>query len=182
MRLKELTGVSGVLVVELGVNAEIRRTGAAWFEAVVLDEALELRGRDLGLSGFDRVEDGQRLERIGRGGPGTHAVLRLRTGRSVELGVERGGELVPEADVRALLGRMIRAGERRGGLGGRGEREDGAPIFPRIVCELIPRQLTALPARVEGMLEDVASAAGFFEAGNEGHECPFRRVPGKRRS
>src|SRR4029453_4563174 len=160
MRLKELTGVSGVLVVELGVNAEIRRTGAAWFEAVVLDEALELRGRDLGLSGFDRVEDGQRLERIGRGGPGTHAVLRLRTGRTVELGVERGGELVPEADVRALLSGMLRAGDarRRGGegplrVGSRGERDDGVPVLPGVGRELLARQLTALPARVERMLE-----------------------------
>src|SRR4029453_10653480 len=137
MRLKELAGVSGVLVVELSVNTEIRRTGAAWFEAVVLDEALELRGRDLGLGGFAREWEGQRLERAGRGGPDTHAVLRLRTGRSVELGVERGGELVPEAGVRALLGRMIRAGEGRGGLGGRGERNAGVPIFPRIGGEFI---------------------------------------------
>src|SRR5262249_12438624 len=56
----------GVLDVALGVQLEVPRARRARLEAVVLHEPAELRVRDGRLGGLDRVEDGERLEAVGR--------------------------------------------------------------------------------------------------------------------
>src|SRR5918995_3523540 len=68
--LEQLARVGGMLVVELGMEAEVRGSVAALLEAVVLDEAGELGARDPRLAGFDRIQDRERFERIVRRRPG----------------------------------------------------------------------------------------------------------------
>jgi hypothetical protein len=70
----------------------------------VLGQARELHPRDLRLPRLDRIEDGERAERILGRRPRADALGRLGARRAVRVRVERRGELVPEIDVLRLFG------------------------------------------------------------------------------
>src|SRR5918997_1415518 len=113
------------------MELEIRRRGTLALEAVVLDEAVELRPRDVRLPGLDRVEDPERLERILGRRPGGDARRRLGETGGTGIGVESPREAIPQLDVRALLVGVLGAGDRGSSAGRVGERDDGVPVFPR---------------------------------------------------
>ena len=76
-------------------------------EAVVLDQAGELRLRYIGLARLDGVQDCSCFEGI-LGLPGGDAFLGFGRRLAVEWRFERGGEIVPEGDVSCLLGGVLR--------------------------------------------------------------------------
>jgi hypothetical protein len=110
-----------VLVVTLRVKLEVRSLGRAVREAVVLDEAAELRQRDLRLAGFDRVQDRGRAELVVGGRPGCGAATGLGKRLMGLVDGERGRKVVPERDVRSLL-----VGVQLRGAGGAQQRVCGS--------------------------------------------------------
>src|SRR5688500_18435291 len=97
-----------MLVVAFGVQLEVARALRARLEAVPAGESLELRARDLGLSGLDREQRGGAFD------AGAAPRLGARDGRgarlAVEVGVELRREVVPARDVRGFLGGMAGVG------------------------------------------------------------------------
>src|SRR5262249_22490994 len=73
-------------------------------EAVVVEQAAQLRLRDRRLAGLDRVQDRGRAELVARGGPSLRAATGLRQ-PLVVLGPPRPPRSVPQRHVRRLLPR-----------------------------------------------------------------------------
>ncbi len=158
-----------MLRVAFRMKLEVRRAGRFAREAVVLDQALELRPGNVGLAGLDGVEDRARLERVVPA-PGSRAFARLRERGSVERCVERGGEVVPESDVSRLLSSMLGVPSRSGGSG---ERDYRMTVFARVEGELVAAQLATLPAEIKRMVEDVPACADLVNALDQIHVAPF---------
>ena len=103
--------------------------------AVVLAEAVELRLRDVGLAGLDRVHVGSASSRF----PGavqatTHSPV-SGLGLATRVGAECRGEVVPEPDVVGLLARVLLVAGLRGRLG---ERDDCVTVLARVVARARP--------------------------------------------
>ena len=88
----------------------------------------------------------------------------LRLGRPARRRRRRSG-IVPQRDVRGLLlgvGGELRvrvlAGRVRRTVGGAGERDHGVAVLTGVPREVVAGQRTRIPARVEGMLEDVPAS------------------------
>src|SRR6266566_8070493 len=140
-------GLGRVLVVALGMELEVRGRGRPGLEPVVRDEPVELRRRDRRLARLDRIENRGGAELVVRSGPRGGAAACLGQ-RLVPVAAERGSEVVPERDVRSLL-----LGVQACRSGRAGQRDDGVAVLAGVARQLITRQLPALPAHVERMLE-----------------------------
>src|SRR6266545_7078031 len=124
-----------MLVVAFRMQVEVGSAPRARREAIVLDEARQLRARHVRLGRLDGVENCARLERIlSAPGIGTAACLRRRG--AVERRVEGGGELVPEVDVSRLFGGVLAVA----GCGcGVGEGDDRVTVLARVEGEIAGR-------------------------------------------
>jgi hypothetical protein len=71
-----------------------------------------------------------------------------------------------------FLCRVIVVAGLRGGLG---ESDDGVTVLACVVRELVSAELTAAPALVEGVLEQVPSRSSGIESVNKFHRGSFRR-------
>src|SRR3989442_11932552 len=157
-----------MLSVSLGVEREVRSGRLVAREAVVLDKPAELRAGHIGLSAVDRVQHGPRLQLV-LPSPGGCALARLRRRLAVEGCVERGRELVPQLDVGGLLGGVACIARPRGGIS---ECDDGMPVLAGVERELGTRELTALPAEIERMLEDGPACASLIDELDQIHLAP----------
>src|SRR5262245_6067042 len=158
-----------MLDVERRVDAEVARRLAVG-EAVVAHEPVELRPRDRGLGGLDRIEHGEPFRAGGRPRRGARRRLRKRCARGIS--TQRAREPIPERDVGLFLGRVL--GIRRA-AGGLGERDDEVAVLARVERELLPAQLAAAPARVERVAEDVPALPRVLHTIEETHCCLLPR-------
>jgi hypothetical protein len=150
-----------VSVIGLLVDLEVLAPGSA-VDAVEAGEALALHPRDLGLAALDRVHPSELLEVSVRRGPRGDALGGLGGRLGADLAAGGLDEVVPEADVRLLLGGMrldLRAMLLGSGLGGlaaeAGERLGRVAVLPGVASQLLPAQLSCRPAHVERVLEHV---------------------------
>jgi hypothetical protein len=174
--LDQLPRLRGVLVVAVGVEREVLRGRALLDERIALDQTVELRLGDRGLAGLDRVCRDEALERVGAGRPSRDTRLGLGPRGAVDVGVERAGEVVPEVDMLALLGRMLDqvSLDLRLGRSGRtlervGQGDHSVAVLAGVVGELVTAELTVAPALIEGVLEHVPALTKCIEAGEEVH-------------
>src|SRR4051812_16333728 len=147
--LDERARLGGVPLVERGVEAEVVGRGAPG-EAVVAEQAVELRAGDRRLPGLDRVGRYEGLQRVAAGGPGLDALARLGARLTGLRGARGARELVPEADVLDLLGGVL---GRTGGRHRVGQSDDGVAILARVESELVGAEVAVRPAHVEGVVE-----------------------------
>jgi len=63
-----------------------------------------------------------------------------------------------------------------------GERHDRVPVLARVIGKVLAAQLAALPAEIEGMVEDVPACPRFVDSINQIHLAPFTVGPLKNRS
>src|SRR5262249_44513094 len=126
--------------------------------------------RDRRLAGLDRVQDRGRAELVARGGPGLRAATGLRQ-RLVGLGPECAPEVVPERGVSRFLVGMEprRPGPAR-------PPHDRGPGLPGVAGQLLARQLSGFPARVERMLEHVPALTSCIDTCHHVHLGSSRRA------
>src|SRR5438105_2662599 len=158
----------GVLEVALGVQPEVLGREIVAFEPIVLDEPRELRSRDRRLGRLDRVEDRERRETLVRR-PGRGALGGLRRRLPVERRLDGSSELVPQPDVLGLLARVL-AVARGGSRLCHGD--DRVPVLPGVEGKLVTGQLTALPALVEGVLQDIPAPPRLVDTRAKLHLAP----------
>jgi len=53
------------------------------------------------------------------------------------------------------------------------ERHDGMPVLTRIEGEVLASQVAALPAEIEGMVEDVPACPRLVDSVDQIHVAPF---------
>jgi hypothetical protein len=159
-----------MLDISFGMEGEIPHCRRGPVEPVVLDEPAQLRPRDRRLGGLERVHDRGSLERL-VARPRPDALRRLRGRLAVERRVERAGEVVPEIDVRELLGGVL---VRAAGRSRVSEGDDGSAVLTRVEAELLAGQLAALPAPVEGVLQDIPALARLVQPLEEFHQFASR--------
>ena len=105
-------GCCCVLVVSVRVQFEIPGALRAGCEPVMVDQAGELRPRDVGLAGFDCVEHGARLQGVFRS-PGAGALTGLDGRLAIERRIQCCGEVVPQLECALSLRRHARRRLRR---------------------------------------------------------------------
>ena len=121
-----------MLVVALTVDGEVLDRGRALGEAVVVEQAAELRLGDGRLAGLDRVEDRGRAELVVGRGPRIGAAAGLRQRLGVVFGAKRRGEVVPERDVlRLFLGVQPRR------AGSACKRDDRVSVLAGVAGQLL---------------------------------------------
>src|SRR5687767_4554237 len=168
-------------MVALAVEGEVlgRR---ALRHSVMRGKPVELRQRDRGLRGLDRVENDEPLERVAGGRPRRHALRRLFGRLAAQVCVDCARELVPEIHMGRLFGRVLldlcpdrRLGRACRGLRSLGESHHRMAVLAGVMAELVAGQLPSAPALVEGMLEDVAAALRIGETVEKRHLISFSK-------
>jgi hypothetical protein len=157
-----------MLEVALGVKPEVLGRRIIAVEAVMVDEPGELRLRDGRLRRLDRVEDGECLKTLVRR-PGDSALGGLRGRLPIEWRLDGSRKLVPQRDVLGLLARVL--GIARDGSRAR-HADNRMAVLACIEREFLMPQLAALPALVEGVLQDVPALPGFIDPCAKLHFAP----------